>query len=154
LHRYFTHYWNTDEYRRHESSGSTEQFCHAASNQFSKWNIQPGDFIYAWTFFDNQLFLIGRMEVNRITTFSEAQKALGFDDLSEEQRDHAIAGSCTNKQFGIALPHVLIQKLEFLSPDGTLKLPKVKRSGGIEPQTFRGVRQLTSSAAALLDTYL
>ncbi len=125
---------------------------HVADNRFVDRGVQPGDFIYAVTVMDGELYLLARLEVGKICDFDEAASILGTEDLWEAS-DHVIASASTPKHFDRAVPFGVSERLEFVSGNTTKPL-KFKSPGQLDRQTLRGVRELDSGSAAELDRLL
>ena len=155
--RYFTHYWDEETCRWQEEDASGKPFQHTASNVFEKRGVEPGDFVYGWSFSGGKLFLIGRMKVDRFVSQREAD-ALYKDvgGVAWKSRDHVItqSGAATPMHFNRIIPPSLISRLTFLGPTGQVNSPKYFPNRKVNPQTFRGVRELTQQCALLLDTLI
>jgi hypothetical protein len=148
---FFSQLWTGKEYRLHRAKGDGRPLRHAASNRFSDHGIRSGDKLYVWSFVQGRLLLLGRMEVDAIVSNEEAVRRLRVSDFPSNFSDHAIARSCTDKQFGHEVPVNIIRQLAFISPDGEVSAPKFRSKDEPDPQTFRGVRQITPDSANLLD---
>jgi hypothetical protein len=152
--RYFTHYWDEKTCRSQEEDASGKPFRHTASNQLRERGVEPGDFVYGWSFSGGKLFLLGRMQVDRFVSQREADalyKDMGW--VAWEANDHVIAqsGAATPMHFNRVVPPRLISQLTFQGPTGKVTPAKFFAKGRVNPQTFRGVRELTRGAAQLLD---
>ena len=51
----------------------------------------------------------------------------------------------------VIVPAEDTRALEFVDADGAIVAPKQRRDGRLDPQTFRGVREITPTAAATFD---
>jgi hypothetical protein len=87
--RYFTHYWYNATWEANRLSEG-ENLDYAASNQFRKRGVRPGDFVYVVTVKAGQILLAGRMHVDRVVSRAEALELLGTDDLWDAE-DQIIA---------------------------------------------------------------
>src|SRR5437667_5175611 len=74
--RYFTHYWKNETWDEN-SHQEGEPLRHAADNQFRLRGVAVGDFVYVVTVIAGRLFLLGRIEVDRILGQEEAEAAVG-----------------------------------------------------------------------------
>ncbi len=152
--RYFSHYWLEETCRWAKEHFSGEPFKHTASNVFRKRGVEPGDFIYGWSFSSGKLFLVGRMQVGRFVSQREAD-ALYKDSGGSawDADDHVFAqpGTGTSMSFDRIAPSGLVAKLSFVDSTGQVTPPKFKTKGAVDPQTFRAVRELTRPSALLLD---
>lgn len=154
LSRYFGHYWESRTFGWHKVRYEGELWEHTASNLFRLREVESGDVLYGWSFMGGTLFLIARMRVGRFISQADADALyVGDGSGAWEADDHVLAapGSATAMRFARPLPDHLARELTFLSPSGDIKSPVVNRSGNLDPQTFRGVRELTNSSAAILD---
>jgi len=151
---FFSQLWTRNEYRRQCITTIGGSLLGAASNRFNDRGVCPGDILYVWSFVHARLLLIGRMEVDAVVSFQEACRRLGTSDFSDDLTDHAIARCSTQKRAENEVPLAIIRQLAFLSPNGEVKVPKFRSANEPDPQTFRGVRQLTAASAALLDGLL
>lgn len=151
--RYFTHYWKNSTWENSRRMSAPEEMLgHVADNQFVERGVEPGDFIYAVTVMDGELYLLARLELGKICDFDEAASILGTEDLWEAS-DHVIASASTPQHFDLAVPLGMSERLEFVSGN-TTKLLKFVSPGQLDRQTLRGVRELTSGSAAELDWLL
>jgi hypothetical protein len=152
--RYYTQYWSK-EWLRDERIIEDELLNHTAGNQFfKKWGVIPGDFIYIVTVNKGQLYLMGRMEVDKVCSQKEAEKLLGTSDLWEG-KDHLIAKPDPEiLRFDRQVPLDVTKRLRFLSPTGKIRSLVFTSPTELDRQTLRGVRKLTSESAAELDRLL
>ncbi len=152
--RYYTQYWSRDwlQYKAKKD----EFLDHTAGNQFfRKWGIIRGDIVYIVTVNKGYLYLISRIEVDKVCSQQEAEKIFGTSDLWEG-KDHLIAKSGTEipMRFDRQIPLGVTKRLRFLSPTGKVKSLKFISKTELDRQTLRGVRKLTSESAAELDKLL
>jgi hypothetical protein len=152
---FFSQLWTRDEYRWHQQNATGLPLEHAVSTRFTERGVCPGDMLYVWSFVRGRLFLIGRMEIDEIGPYQRAVQRLGRSNFSSNlAEEHAISQTCTIKQFGQAVPMTIVSQLRFVSPNGEVSPAKFRSPSEPDPQTFRGVRQLTPASAALLDPLL
>jgi hypothetical protein len=151
----FTHYWKNDTFDQMKASGHEgEPLNHTAGNSFANAGVKKGDAVYVITVKKGELFLVGRMTVSQVVhSDAEARRLLGYDVWSAD--DHLIAtkGECTPMKFRRRIAANIVQQLRFENKEGPKALT-FKSSGGLDQQTLRGVRKLTSSSAGLLDSIL
>jgi hypothetical protein len=148
---YFSQLWTGDEFRWHRDGAGGLPLRHAASNRFIERGVRSGDLLYVWSFVEGRLLLIGRMEVDAIVSYQEAVRRFGTSDFSDRLSEHAIARSTTEKRFSRELSQEIIRRLVFISPNSKITPPKFRSANEPDPQTFRGIRQLSPESAALLD---
>ena len=97
---------------------------------------------------------MARMSVGRFVPQDEADAHYDGEGAGAwEAEDHILASpdSGTEMRFARKIPDHLARQLTFLSPAGDVKGPALNRSGNLDHQTFRGVRELTAAGAAILD---
>lgn len=129
----------------------TGQIDYAASGQFARRRVFPGDVIWIVTARDGYLTLVGRLEVGLVTDRQGAEEALGRSDLWEAEH-YAIART------GTVAPIVEIDltsslgALEFASSSN----PSVHsgEDGRVNPQQLQAVRELTAAGARSLQDLL
>lgn len=119
--RYFTHYWKNETWEREwelwEASPDGCPLNHAADNRFAERGVGPGDYVYPVTVAGGELYLMGRMKVEKVCGFEEATEELGTDDLWEAE-DHVVSAEYTPKRFDLAVPREVTRGLRFKSGDG------------------------------------
>lgn len=151
----FTHYWTNDTCDFALAGGwAGAPFDHTASNMFSARGLSVGDYVYAITVRDGELFLVGRMKVARIVhSDEEAEKLLGYEPWSAA--DHLIAdrSEYTVLRFDRSVPLDIVRQLRFESADGP-KAALLRTESELDQQTLRGVRKLTASSVRLLDSLI
>lgn len=147
---FFSQLWTGSEYRWHQENAEGQPLRHAASNHFSARGVRPGDVLYIWSFTSGQLLLMGRMEIGEIATRERAVHVLKNPNIADLD-EHALARSCSAKTFGIQVSLEVMRQLRFVSANGEIMEPKFRTEDAVDPQTFRGVRQLTAASASLLD---
>ncbi len=152
--RYFTHYWSNDTWKRSSDSAAGELLDHTASNSFRNRGVGNGDFIYVVTVLHGALYVAAKMQVAAICTQDEAAAALATSpDNLWDADDHAIGDTATPLGFDCEIPASVCEQLEFISAYGMRHL-KFRRSGTVDQQTLRGVRELTETSAIALDAFL
>ncbi|HJQ12916.1 MAG TPA: hypothetical protein VJ840_17935 [Gemmatimonadaceae bacterium] len=151
----FTHYWKNDTFEQMRDGGyDGEPLDHTAGNTFANAGVKKGDAVYVITVIKGNFFLVGRMIVSQIVhSDAEAARLLGYDVWPAE--DHLIAGKneCSPMRFRRRVPIEIVNQLRFESADRPKPLV-FKSPGRLDQQTLRGVRKLTRSSAALLDSIL
>ncbi|MDP9439571.1 MAG: hypothetical protein M3P49_12660 [Actinomycetota bacterium] len=156
--RRFTHYWTNETWKRErrlqQAGRAGDRLEHIASNQFAKRGVESGDGVYPVTVFDGALYLLGRLEVDKVCDVCEAARHLkkATTDLYEAD-DHIIAAQSTYKHFDLGVPTGLAEQLTFVG-GGVTKRLKFDLPGHLNRQTLRGVRELHPQSAAELDKLL
>lgn len=153
--RYFTHYWNWEQFQRsleEAEAASVTWLDHTAGALFTKRGVKKGDFVYAVSVKEGQLFLIGKMEVGEMVFSDEkAQSLIGYEPWSAPE--HLIARVCTRVQPGLEVPADMVERLRFVSASGNVH-PKFVAPSVLDRQAFRNIRELEPESAADLDTLL
>jgi hypothetical protein len=154
--RYFTHLWAIGTFDYQKSLGYQNQpFRHVpATEKFEHIDINIGDYIYVLTCKKKKIYLIGRLQVDKICNQEEAEILCQTKDLYEATNHFvSIFEPYSLEQYddGCVIPMEVIKRLRFLN--GTEE-PSYKKNGDFEPQTFRSVRELTPKSALEFDKYL
>ena len=129
-------YWKSQTVAQEKGT----QLDHSASEQFGK--IVPGDILWFVTYENGGLYLIGRMEVERVVSQHEAERILQNDNLWE------------------ATYHVLAKR-DTITPVTYISLMDIasmlRFEGGVDrlrpdftAQSFQSMRRLTVESANLL----
>jgi hypothetical protein len=140
----YTHYWKNDTWD--EQLG--QQLEHAASNAFRARGVRKGDRVFVVTIREGQLFVGGRLVVDKVTTQKDAEKLLGTALWTA--RDHIVARNPLGVLQPVPVPNKIARRLRFV-PDSDLVWSS---PGELDRQTLRGVRRLSDESAALLDDIL
>lgn len=148
---YFTHYWtnNTWDFIDGESEGYLD---HTASNLFRARGVRIGDWIYIVTVKKGILLVAAKLRVDHLVGRYEAQRILSSSDLWEAD-DHVISDKERSTNYDCRIPKSVYPNLYFESSNRP-QPPRLKNGGLLDQQTLRGVRQLTSGGAKLLDQYM
>jgi hypothetical protein len=131
------------------------ELAHTASDQFRARGVAPGDAVYVVSFHRGVLRVLGRLDVDRVVTRTQAQRALGTQNLWEAA-DHLLGkpGTVMRYQPDAVVPSADLRRLEFVSPDGTINGVVYNRHGNVDPQSFRSLREVTPATAGLFDGIL
>lgn len=156
---YFTNYWKkttVDDHKDWVANGTIRgDFDHSASDLFNERGVQPGDHLYVITFWEGDLFVVGRMILDVVVGFDEARRRLNYEPW--DGVDHAIArkSTMTNMVFDTKVKPADGAQLRFTNRDGTAESPPARwPDGRVNHQAFRGVRRITAETAAILDRTL
>ena len=150
--RYFTHYWKNDTWEQEQQDtilGARGDLEHAADNRFLERGVEPGDFVYPVTVMEGELYVMCKLEVDKVCGFEEAASLLGTRDLWDAE-DHIVATRPAPKHFDLAAPLEATRRLRFVSGKKAKEL-KFGPTGGLDRQTLRGVRELSPDSAAELE---
>jgi hypothetical protein len=139
--RYFTHYWQNKTFEDYQARGTEgEPFGGLLSNEFISKQMRAGDYLYGVTVLSGELFVLGRMEVERVELYPQ----------NPQWQEHAIGRASTPRHLDNRVPLTIVEQLEFIS-GGTVARLKFDSPGKLDRQTLRGVRELTANSATLLD---
>jgi hypothetical protein len=103
--------------------------------------------------FGDNFYVLGRLIVDRIVDQRTAAKELPYQPWFADDHLMAVKTKRTAMRFDVTLPLSVVRKLEFVSKAGIV-LPKLTAAGTPDRQTFRGVREITNSTAAIFDRAL
>src|SRR5437667_2349855 len=151
--RHFTHYWANDTWDQN-SHLEGKPLRHTAGNLFHSRGVAVGDYVYVVTVMSGRLLLLGRIEVGAILGQDQAEAALG--GVLWDADDHIIAkaGSENPRRFRREVSIEVAKGLRFLGGEGPARTPQLDSNDSLDRQTMRGVRELTASSAALLDSLI
>jgi hypothetical protein len=145
--RFYTYGWQYAEARK-EPEG--EPLAHAAGSRFTSRGIEPGDVVYIVAVHKGGLHLLGKMAVGAIVGKDEARRALSAEPY--DAPEHLIACACTPTRL-VAVPEEVARQLRFVSRSGSDSLA-FREDGTLDPQTLRGIRELTGESSERLDGLL
>ncbi|MEP7213353.1 MAG: HNH endonuclease [Acidobacteriota bacterium] len=150
---HFTTYWKNSTWEYNRKALGNTLLDHTASENFLG-RIEPGDAVYIVTNLKGKLYVACKIIVEEICDKKRASELMGTTDLWEST-DHIIARSSTRTEWNRKIPDTVTRKLEFYSPDQSIKNKLRYSSPGIlDGQTLRGNRTLVGPSAALLDSFL
>jgi len=124
---------------KHDYAGEGEK--HDASDLFRRRGVEPGDFLYEWSYWDAKLFLVGKMQVGRFISQKEADALYRpTGDSAWKASDHVLArrSTATPMSFDRTIPLDVVRRLEFVSPAGKTRAkfvggtPTHRHSGGLD----------------------
>ncbi len=149
--RYFTQLWaqSQNHWLQAEEVLAHKPLRHTSGNQFEKRNVKPGDYIYVVTVVNRQLYLIGRLQVDRICSQREAEQLMSTKNLWEAGQ-HAIAKKSTSirMQHDLLVPRKRAERLTFITRKGC------KTLGLIDGRRLQTMRELSEESAKMLDQLL
>jgi hypothetical protein len=151
MRRYWTCHWQ-NRYWRDDRNPEYQLLCASGANTFRKRGVAVGDIAYVVSLRAGQLFLGGRMTVERIVSRPEAVRLLGNNRLYDAKEwilDDRWSGTPLNLHRRLA-PEVS-KRLLFISPGSEPKPLFFVSEKDLDVQATRGVRQLTRASAMLLD---
>jgi len=149
--RFWTCHWQNRTWCDEVNGPEYRPVRGSLSNSFQRHGVSVGDVAYVISLIGGQLFLGGRMTVSRIVSREEALRIYGNDDLypAKECIIDDRGGSPLN--FHRCLAPAVSRQLQFLSPKGQAKGLCFVSNTHLDTQATRGMRQLTSESAVLLD---
>jgi len=149
---YFTQLWTRTEFESQKARGQP-LLQYAASNQFRNRGMQPGDSLFVLSCFSGQVWLMGELQANHGPLFWNQLQTLhpAQDERLAGLKDHLLANAstATPMRFDLIIPLEIVRKIRFTNGES----PKIRRRGNLteaDPQTFRGVRQISTESATLL----
>lgn len=148
----FTQLWTRTEFES-QKARRLPLLQYAASNQFRIRGLQPGDSLFVLSCFSGQVWLLGELQTSHGPLCWNQMQALHSvkDDRLAGLKDHLLANASIAKpmRFDLAIPLEMVRQIRFANGES----PKIRRRGNsseADPQTFRGVRQITPESAVLL----
>lgn len=152
--RFFTTHWQF-KYWNPETNSEGNKAVSSGSNQYLKRGIAKGDYVYVVSLSRGQLYLGGRIVVDEITDRATAVRRFNQPRLYDASdwiigRDEG--GTPLN--FHRQLSADVSKRLRFQSPDGSIKPLFFVSPNDLDVQATRGVRELTSDSAAVLEDIL
>lgn len=154
--RSFSYYWNEDEFVRNDAAiaaGERPTADYTGGSGFSARGLSGGDRLYLLNWYRGELWVLGRMDVAEVLD-RQAALARQHDIYDAPEHVFAVPGTASPVVIDSMIHPDDIDELRFLAPDGSPVGPKRSSSGSIEPQTFRGLRELDPATAELLDDAL
>ena len=155
---YFTHYWKYETVDDHQAMVRRREIPAkldpTAGEQFKSRQVEPGDWIYVVTFRAGVLRVVARMEVEDIVSQRVANKRLSYNAWRATEHVMAVPRSASPMRFDAAVRTADVGAIRFITADGSPSAPATNRRGDFDPQTFRGVRQITEATAAIFDKVL
>jgi hypothetical protein len=123
---------------------------HSAGNRFTSRGVSRGDAVYIVTLIEGQLFLGGKMTVDRVVDNQEAIRLFG--DWIYEAGEHLVGaeGSGTPLKLRRRLSSALTKRLRYQSRSGPKPL-FFKSDESLDNQATRGTLELTVDSAAIFD---
>ncbi|MEX0939563.1 MAG: hypothetical protein WDZ59_16990 [Pirellulales bacterium] len=145
--RFFTYSW---QYAEAQKKSEGEPLGHAAGSRFSSRGIEPGDFVYIVAVHGGQLYLLGKMQVEKIVSKDDAHRIFGAEPY--DAPEHLIASACTPARL-TEVPVAITKGLRFIG--GSRNKGLIFREEDIlDPQTMRVIRELVPDSASRLDDLL
>jgi hypothetical protein len=142
--RYFTQYWKNTTWRL-EDDPAPLRF--AASNQFAKRGVSPGDRVFVITNDGGRLLLGAALDVAAVLSPAAAKREFGSDVWLASHYIKARSPAKFTREN--VVPTKIVRALRF---EGGGQV--VFQGSKIHQQTLRGVRELTTESAELLDRLL
>ena len=154
----WTHYWTRvpiEGARWELAAGGSVDVGHTAGNRFAARGVTGGDTIYIINWYEDELLLLGRFIVDRHGVVGQNEADSYFGHPVWPAREHLIAkkGSATPYNETV-VPLGVVDKIRFWSPTSGEMPVKRTRTGTVERQTFRAVREITGATARLFDSIL
>jgi hypothetical protein len=149
--RYWTCHWQNRSWHP-DINHPYEPIDCSASNSFRKRGVSIGDVAYIVSLADGQLMLGGRMTIEGIVSHKEARTLLNYDGIYEANEVIVAAENPgTPLHLHRRLAPALARRLRLVSPNSEPKGLAFTSKTRLDNQATRGIRELTSESAALLD---
>jgi hypothetical protein len=144
-------YWSRPTVARAEG----KPVAHVASEQFHDAGVEVDDEMFVVTYRDGVLHVVTSLRVAHVVNREEAEEILGHGDLWRA-RWHVIAdpGTVRRATLSAVLSDEEAAGIVFIGRDGRRAPPARNRHGSIDPQTFRAVRRVDKSTAAMFRAVL
>jgi hypothetical protein len=142
----FTQYWRNSEPHWREKEYRTLEL--AASNLFRARGVESGATVYIVTIINGRVHLGGALRVDSVIGLRAAQKRFGKDIW--EATDYILARNPQMFNRGLVVPMSTVQALRFVGDKALV----FKSPEQLDTQTLRGVRELTSESARMLEVLL
>ncbi|HEV2950111.1 MAG TPA: HNH endonuclease signature motif containing protein, partial [Gemmataceae bacterium] len=152
--RYFAQLWRKDTYQRQEGMRASDPLMHHTGGTKFRKRVTLGDFIYVWSLIDHKIYVVGRMQIGRLGSQEDADKLYERGAWKAPEHVFAQRGTETPLRFDLTIPSKSINQIRFLNVKGEQTDLKYNSAGRLEPQCFRGLRELTPQTARLLDSIL
>ena len=149
----WTHYWRQATVEDIDLMNLSDPLDHSASNMFLKRGVKQGDRVYVISCFDGDFYVVGRLIVDQVVDQRTAQRSLPYEPWHAEDHILTRPGTRTPLRLNATVPMKDVRRLQFISQRG-VGYPKFTPKGVPDPQTFRGVRQITDDTAKLFDRTL
>jgi hypothetical protein len=148
--RFWTCHWQF-RYWRPDINAEGQPACSSGSNSFIRRGVSVGDTVYIVSLSGGQLYLGGRMVVKRIVSRPEAVRLWDNHNLYNAKEWVVDPGETgTPLHLHRCLSPALTKQLRFETKSGPQQLFFISDTE-LDNQTTRGIRELTSDSATLLD---
>jgi hypothetical protein len=148
---YWTCHWRFLSWRT-DVNPEFQKICFAGSNKFTERGVAPGDRVFIVSLSGGQLFVGGRMTVERIVSRAEAMRVTRNSRLYEA-REWILGAPKGGTPLSLhrRIAPELSKQIRFVSPSGEIKKPFFVSPTKLDVQATRGVRQLTRESGNLLE---
>ncbi len=126
----------------------------SGSNNFTLRGVAKGDRVYIVSIRDGLLLLGGRITVNNIMSREEAIRSTGEANLFDGAREWILGAKLGGTPLNLhrQISPELARELRFVTPkSGALKGLAFRNTQDLDPQTTRGIRELTRESADLME---
>lgn len=157
--RSWTYLWKNEMWiKKTEDLRFGEKYLrYAAGDQFTKRGVSPGDSVFIVTVRKGIVYLGGVIRVELVTDRKTAAQALGLQNDRLWDASEFILPAPSNEDIfrpNLALGNRFVDDMQLLHGKGEIKSPKRDASGGVDRQTFRGIRQLVAGEEEKLEALL
>lgn len=146
---FFTHYWTNRTWDQERHNPTPE--APLVSNLFLKSGVRPGDYIYAVTIRNGELYVAEPLRVKEVLDAKAASRRFKSGHPWDAS-DHVLTEPGGPNAFDGPVPLSIVRKLRF--GHGLKPLAFKKGTHQLDGQTLRGVRRMSPESAHLLNSYL
>ena len=155
--RYYTHYWQNATWKhmvKIKKEVKDYKLARAGSNMFRNRNVKVGDYVYVVTVINGELYLGGRICVEKILDQKQVEEYHDWGYEIWTSDDHIVSSLDKAMDFipDRRIPADSVKNIKFHTRSGPKPLKFVNEM--IDRQTLRGVRRLTEESTKLLDLFL
>lgn len=143
--------WEDLPESRRLTDGTTS---YAASNQFKKMRVRPGDTLWLvnveknGTHSTGQLYLLGRLVVGQVLTLPEAIAERGISRVRRDRQHHVTAQPGTERPYQRIHLNQIADSLRFES--NVADRLTIQSNGLIDGRQLQSIRPLTPASVAIL----
>lgn len=127
---------------------------YAASNQYPKVGLVPGDILFITYLDEGRMMLIGRLPVAEVITRGDAVRLRGTDIWDADWWAVAREQEADRHVFDAAVPPDVVRRLRFVTRTGAKSSLRVNPDGQVNGQALQAVRRLTPESADLLTSLI
>lgn len=156
--KYFTYLWKREGVQAQKfqciATGEFE-LDHAVGSEFEERGVSPGDYLYILHLYRKQVYVLTRLQVDRITSQYEATQHFLCQAGDIRQGEQHVIASPSPLYFDKALSQDQFTSVRYFSKTHSKFVKfKIAKNGGPDPMSLRGVHEIPLSNARMLDSVL